>query len=157
MQIQHRPWGQLPFESSGLQESGGQGAARSRSGLTPLLRCLGSFACEAATMNTQAPPEPGAFLPVVCTVSLLHLEDSRMLPGQVWGTCRQGRCHVSTSLCYLLTQHRLPTQGIFLLDLVPDPDLEGSFLPFFFFFFHLLSFFFLGLHPQHMEVPRLGV
>ena len=34
--------------------------------------------------------------------------------------------------------------------------LEENLLAFFFFFF-FLSFVVLGLHPQHMEVPMLGV
>ena len=45
-----------------------------------------------------------------------------------------------------------------LLSVATPSNREGiSLLSFFFFFFFFGLFVFLGLHPRHMEVPRLGV
>ena len=40
--------------------------------------------------------------------------------------------------------------------LPPLKKRKKNFFSFFFFFF-LVFLFFLGLHPQHMEVPKLGI
>ena len=39
----------------------------------------------------------------------------------------------------------------------PARPLDEHFQPLFFIYLFILSFVFLGSHPQHMEIPRLGV
>ena len=50
-----------------------------------------------------------------------------------------------------------PLDSVNLLQIFPQVSLGFCFTPFIFYCYYLFIFAFLGLHPGHMEVPRLGV